>query len=83
MTPGGNDAEVADDFGAQRFAGAAGNGRRGVTIEWDGVEELTPLRFALANAVGEEIPETLSDAMGPYYRLSAATAPMIPLPDDL
>ena len=65
---------------AQRFAGAAGNGRRGVTIEWDGVEELTPLRFALANAVGEEIPDTLSDATGPYFRLSEATAPMIPLP---
>ena len=65
---------------AQRFAGAAGNGRRGVTIEWDGVDELTPMRFALANAVGEDIPDSLRDGMGPYFRLSAATAPMLPLP---
>ena len=66
---------------AQRFAGAAGNGRRGVTIEWDGVEDLTPIRFALANAVGEAIPDSLQAGMGPYYRLSAATAPMLPLPE--
>lgn len=64
---------------AQRFAGAAGSGRRAVDIEWDDVEELNPWRFALANAVGEEIPEALGGDVAPYYRLAWATAPMVPL----
>lgn len=62
---------------AQRYAGAAGNGRRSVTIEWDGVDTLTPWRFALANAVGAEIPEALLASAGPAYRIAAATAPML------
>lgn len=66
---------------AQRFAGAAGRGRRAVNIEWDGVEELTPMRYALAIALGIELPENLTAAnAGPYYRIIAATAPMLPLP---
>ncbi|BDW82408.1 hypothetical protein MACH24_18460 [Erythrobacter sp. Dej080120_24] len=69
---------------AQRFAGAAGRGRGGTTVSWDGVEELTPWRFALANALGEEIPTGLiEDAIaGPradYYAMAGATAPMLPL----
>ena len=32
------------------------DGRRAVDVEWDEVEELNPWRFAIANAVGEEIP---------------------------
>ena len=65
---------------AQRFAGAAGNGRRAVDIEWDEVEELTPWRFALANAVGEEIPENLRAGAPSYYQRIWATAPMLGLP---
>ena len=65
---------------AQRFAGAAGNGRRAVDIEWDEVEELTPWRFALANAVGAEIPENLRNGASPYYQRIWATAPMLGLP---
>lgn len=64
---------------AQRFAGAAGRGQRAVDIEWDEVEELTPWRFALANAVGEEIPETLRADAAPYYQRIWATAPMLSL----
>lgn len=64
---------------AQRYAGAAGRGRRAVEIEWEGVEELNPWRAALANAVGEEIPEGLRDDAGAYYERSWATAPMLPL----
>ncbi|MGI8943448.1 MAG: hypothetical protein ACR2FJ_04300 [Qipengyuania sp.] len=64
---------------AQRYAGAAGQGRRAVTIEWDEVEELTPWRFALANAVGEPIPDALLAGSAPYYRRIAATAPMLSL----
>lgn len=64
---------------AQRFAGAAGQGRRAVDIEWDGVDELTPWRAAMANAVGEEIPQELRDDANDYYRLNWATAPMLGL----
>jgi len=65
---------------AQRYAGAAGNGRQAVDIEWDDVDQLNPWRFALANAVGEEIPANLRDGAGDYYRLIWATAPMLGLP---
>ena len=67
-----------DVFLAQRFAGAAAQGRRAVTIEWDDVTGLTPWRFAMANAVGEPIPESLLQDAGPYYLKSSATAPMLP-----
>jgi hypothetical protein len=66
-----------DGLLAQRYAGAAGDGRRSVTIEWDDVSELTPWRFALANAVGADIPEGLWANAGPRYALAAATAPML------
>ncbi|MHA7818082.1 MAG: hypothetical protein ACX930_00365 [Erythrobacter sp.] len=69
---------------AQRLAGAAGRGRGGTTVTWDGVEGLTPWRFAIANAVGETIPEAiLTDAVdgeaGRYYRLAGSSAAMLPL----
>ncbi|MEP1605744.1 MAG: hypothetical protein ABJJ48_05480, partial [Marinomonas sp.] len=64
---------------AQRFAGAAGRGRQAVNVEWEGVEELTPWRFALANAVGQEIPDNLLSKAGPYYQRIWATAPMVSL----
>ena len=64
---------------AQRYAGAAGSGRRAVDIEWDEVEELNPWRFALANAVGEPIPEELREGAGSYYQRLWATGAMLPL----
>lgn len=70
-------AEPIDALLAQRFAGAAGEGRRAVTIEWDRVTKLTPWRFALANAVGADIPEALMTSAGPYYAMAGATAPML------
>lgn len=66
-----------DGLLAQRYAGAAGEGRRQVTIEWDGVTELTPWRFALANAVGADIPEGLWANAGQSNLLAAATAPSL------
>lgn len=66
-----------DGLLAQRYAGAAGGGRRSVTIEWTEASELTPWRFALANAVGEEIPASLTANAADRYALSAATAPML------
>lgn len=66
-----------DGLLAQRFAGAAGGGRRSVTIEWNDVAKLTPWRFALANAVGADIPPSLAANAGPWYALAGATAPML------
>jgi hypothetical protein len=71
------DAKRIDALLAQRYAGAASDGRRSVTIEWNDVNELTPWRFALANAVGADIPDALGATLSPYYALSAATAPML------
>lgn len=70
-------APAIDVLLAQRFAGAAGQGRTAVNVEWEGVDELTPWRFALAIAVGEEIPERLLANPGPYYQRVMATAPML------
>lgn len=71
---------------AQRFAGAAGRGRGGTTVEWTGVEAITPWRFTLANAVGEAIPEdilnsALESPSEYYYRLVGAASSAVPLAD--
>lgn len=65
---------------AQRFAGAAGEGDRAVNIEWDGVDDLTPWRFALANTLGVDVPEGLSNSLSPRLALSAAMTPAVALP---
>lgn len=77
------EAANIDALLAQRFAGAAGQGRGAVTIEWKGVEELTPMRFALANAVGEPVPAALLEGASPYFSRVAATAPMLAFPQRL
>lgn len=62
---------------AQRLAGSAGRGRRAVTIEWDGTGAITPWRFALANALGEPIPEGLLDDATPELVRTAALTPAL------
>ncbi len=64
---------------AQKYAGAAGKSRRAVTIEWDGVKDLNPWRYALTIAVGLEPPANLMKAAPLRYTYAAATAPMLPL----
>ncbi|WP_114522122.1 hypothetical protein [Altererythrobacter sp. ZODW24] len=76
----GEIAPEIDILLAQRFAGAAGDGRRAVNIEWEGVDELNPWRYALARAVGLEVPDTLLEGSSGYYQLTAATSPMVSLP---
>ena len=65
---------------AQRFAGAGGEAGRAVDIEWEGVDELNPWRFALARALGEDIPEALfgGDA-ALQYDLAEVAIPASPL----
>lgn len=64
---------------AQKFAGAASQGRRAVKIEWGGVDSLTPWRTGLALATGLEPPEALRQKAGAAYAVLAVRAPMLPL----
>lgn len=64
---------------AEKVVGAGAQGRRAVTIEWQGVERLNAWRIGLATATGVEIPDTLLAAVRPQVALWRATAPMVPL----
>ena len=64
---------------AQKYAGAAGKARRAVKIEWDGVNELTPWRYALTIGVGLQPPAGLLRNASPQIFDMAATAPMLGL----
>jgi hypothetical protein len=44
---------------AERVLGATLTGRRAITIQWDGVNQLTSWRFGLATATGTPIPAPL------------------------
>jgi len=64
---------------AEKFAGAAAQGRRAVTIEWTGADSLTPWRTGLALATGLQPPEALRKRAGAAYAALAVRAPMLPL----
>ncbi|RPF72541.1 hypothetical protein [Aurantiacibacter spongiae] len=64
---------------AQRYAGAAGESNRAVNVEWDGVDDLTPWRFALARAVGQDIPEPLIEASSSRFAIADVLIPATPL----
>ncbi len=72
-------APAIDVLLARRFAGAAGRSRQSVQIEWEGVDTLNPWRFAVANAVGEAIPEPLLEQTDPFYARAGAVSAMLPL----
>jgi hypothetical protein len=65
---------------AQKYAGAAGRSRRATTIEWDGVDDMTPWRFGLTNAVGLAPPDALMKTADARYDSVAALVPMVGLP---
>ena len=64
---------------AQRYAGSAGRARRAVKIEWDGVSDMNPWRYALTIAVGLTPPDALMRDLPKRYAYVAATAPMLGL----
>jgi len=74
-------AQRIDALLAQRFAGAAGEARHEVTIEWNGVDKLTPWRFALSRALGVELPASLRDGAARQYDFADASIPAVPLQD--
>ncbi len=61
---------------AEKTVGAGG-GRRAVTVEWDGVDTISPWRFGLALATGIEPPADLLRSGGIQYQAWLASAPMI------
>jgi hypothetical protein len=64
---------------AEKVVGAGAGSRRAVDIRWDGVDEVNPWRFALASAVGLQVPDRLMNAARPELRAWLARAPMVPL----
>ncbi len=62
---------------AEKVVGAATNSRRSVSIQWDGVEQLTAWRFGLATATGVAVPPKLYATVGPQVQAWAARAPLI------
>ncbi len=68
---------------AEKIVGAGANTRRAVSVQWDGVGELTAWRFGLAAAAGVMPPPALMASAGPRVRAWAARAPMLPLEERL
>lgn len=64
---------------AQRYAGAAWDSGRSVTIEWGEAERITPWRYSLAAALGLEVPPELTRDAGQWYQRFDALSPAQPL----
>lgn len=63
---------------AERMMGVNGAGRRSISIEWTGVNQLTAWRFGMASALGLTIPSDLMGTVGPQVTAWSARAPMVP-----
>ncbi|MDE2567394.1 MAG: hypothetical protein KGM93_00630 [Sphingomonadales bacterium] len=72
-------AQKFDILLAQKFAGAAAQGRRAVTIEWKDADTLSDWRLGLAVATGLEPPAELMAKAPPVYRDFLAVAPGVSL----
>ncbi|GAA0730717.1 hypothetical protein [Sphingomonas japonica] len=62
---------------AEKVLGAGAGGRRAVTIEWDGIDQLDAWRYGLATATGVEIPASLIGTVRPQVRAWQAQAPQL------
>lgn len=67
-----------DNLLAEKVLGSGAQGRRAVTLEWQGVHQLTAWRFGLATAMGEQVPAELYASAGPQVRYWQALAPALP-----
>ncbi len=70
-------AQGIDLLLAQKLLGAGAKGEQGVTIEWDGVDQLTAWRYALAMATGVAIPPPLFATVNNRVQLWRAQAPAL------
>jgi hypothetical protein len=66
---------------AQRFAGAAGETRRDITIEWNGVNELNKWRFSLARTLGVDVPDNLRKNADRSFDFADVQIPAVSLTD--
>ncbi|MCB2063637.1 MAG: hypothetical protein KDE25_09315 [Novosphingobium sp.] len=66
---------------AQRYAGAVGQSRRAVTIEWDDVDSISPWRYSLALALGIKPPDKIVNLADRRIAGAAALAPALGLAD--
>ena len=64
-----------DTLLAEKVMGTGSQGRRAVTIEWDGVANLTAWRWGLATATGVEVPGELYQTAQPQVLSWLALAP--------
>jgi hypothetical protein len=62
---------------AEKVVGVGTNNRRAITIQWDGVDQLTSWRFGLATATGVVIPDALLNTVGPQVRAWQARSPLL------
>ncbi len=67
--------QLFDVLLAEKVVGAGAGGRRAVTVEWDGVDQLSAWRYGLAIATGVEVPAALFDTVRPQVRYWHALAP--------
>ncbi|HZG07927.1 MAG TPA: hypothetical protein VEZ70_02995 [Allosphingosinicella sp.] len=72
-------ADNIDLLLAEKVVGAGTNTRRAVTIQWEGVNDLSTWRFGLASATGLEVPDALMNRTGSHVWAWQARAPMVPL----
>lgn len=63
---------------AERVLGATLTGRRAITVQWDGIEQLTSWSFGLATATGTPIPAPLRASAPPEMAGWGVLAPMTP-----
>jgi hypothetical protein len=76
---GGQIAPRIDVLLAQRYAGAAWDSGRSVTIEWGDADRITPWRYSIASALGLEVPASLTGGTGAWYDRFNALSPAQPL----
>lgn len=62
---------------AEKVLGTGAQGRRAVTIEWEGTDALSAWRYGLAVASAVDVPERLIAGAGPQVRYWHALAPMV------
>ncbi|WP_246586769.1 hypothetical protein [Stakelama flava] len=77
---GGNNIDI---LLAEKVLGEGAQGRRAVTIEWDGVDRLTAWRYGLATATGADVPDRLLRDAQPQVRFWRVQAPMVSPADRL
>lgn len=68
---------------AQKVVGAGPRGGQSITIDWAGVDRLTPWRFGLATATGVTLPADLLQGVGRQVTMWHALSPAVSLTDRL